>query len=97
MYFIFLLISVFAAVFLIIGWFATYPSFDIIDLSFSRINSGVAVILDSSDEVLREGPLRRLFGQTSNAIVIQPLLQALINQVTETKFHLSDYNLGLSE
>jgi hypothetical protein len=97
MYFIFLLISVFAVVFLIIGWFATCPSFDIIDLSFSRINSGVAVILDSSDEVLREGPLRRLFGQTSNAIVIQPLLQALINQVTETKFHLSDYNLGLSE
>lgn len=69
--------------FLIICGFATYPGSDIIDPPFSPIDSvcgvlalitGMAVVLNSSDKVLREGPLSRLFGQTSNAIVIQPLL-----------------------
>lgn len=97
MYFIFFLIRVFAAVSLIIGRFATYPSFDTIDPSFSPIDSvcgvftlitGMAVILNSSDNVLCANPLRRLFGERSNAIVIQPLFQTLINQITKTKSHL---------
>ncbi|KAK7409086.1 hypothetical protein QQX98_008747 [Neonectria punicea] len=79
-----------SSIFLIISAFATFPSYEVYNSSFSALDSlidilklvdGISLIMKVSEYDLREGPLKGLFAGKTGSIPTSSHLQTLIDQL----------------
>lgn len=88
-----------SSIFLTLSAFATYPSYEKYNPSFSPIDSmldiftltdGMSVILRASDEDLRKGPLRDIFIRGSSDNVVEASLKPLFDRLPSLSSRLAE-------
>ncbi|KAF9880556.1 C6 zinc finger domain-containing protein [Colletotrichum karsti] len=97
-----------SSIFLTLSAFATYPSYEKYNPSFSPIDSmldiftltdGMSVILRASDDDLRKGPLREIFikGHGDAASAVEATLQPLFERLPRLSSRLAEIGLVENE